>query len=199
MSVKIFGSTGIEFSDSNQEIKIKGSTQTFSLKATTNDEFTVNNAANKLWGISSAGLESKPNKPSFRSYISPESTSIGIYLTAANGVTWVTATSSNVYNIGNHFSGGVFTAPIGGIYHFAVMWDGQATTSQLDLYINETSAIVRWEPTGNANNWESFSYSTDCFLNVGDYVSLYARGGSGSYPYHMGGGYWGFFAGHFLG
>ena len=58
----------------------------------------------------------------------------------------------------------------------------------------------RREPTGRTDdNWESYGYSVDVKMSANDYVKLYLQAGSGNNPIHMGGGYWGFFAGHLVG
>jgi len=146
------------------------------------------------------GVFQTHNGPAFRSYINPDTTTTGQYMIAANGVTWATGNGSTVYNRGNCFSGGTFTAPADGVYAFSVGWDALSTNSQIDLYINQATPIVRWEPTGRTDDsWESHSYNSEAYLSAGDYVQLYARGGSGSNPFHMGGAYWGWFAGHMVG
>ena len=75
--------------------------------------------------------------------------------------------------------------------------DGHAL---LTTKTNTNYYIVKWEPTGRTDNsWESKHYSTTVKLSSGDYVRLVGVHASGSNPYHMGGGHWGFFAGHLLG
>ena len=80
------------------------------------------------------------------------------------------------------------------------MWDSRDSQGGLNLLKNANSYIVRWEPTGLSNDaWESRHYSTTVKLSSGDYVRLEGVHASGTNPFHMGSGYWGFFAGHLLG
>ena len=180
MSVKIFGSTGIEFSDSNQEIKIKGPTQTFSLKATSDDEFTVYNAANKLWGMSSAGLESKPNVPGFVAFASGNSN----YLTVNAGVPF--PGDNYNYNQGGCYDTTTykFTAPKQGLYFFAFSSIKENTSNSRPMfYVNDSSTYNQCQHgicggSGNASN----STSSLIYLQLGD--SVYAASQSGSLYYY---------------
>jgi hypothetical protein len=169
VSVKIFGSTGIEFSDSNQEIKIKGPTQTFSLKATTDDEFTVYNAANKLWGMSSAGLESKPSIPAFFARQTNSSSAFA----ASSVMTW----DEIHFNIGNHFSNGTtFTAPIDGLYFFSSMILSNVNTRVFHrLRKNGTGISGTYTESYAGSSYQTVTISTVYQLNAGDYVDSYCH------------------------
>mgnify|MGYP003304983665 CR=1 FL=1 len=132
-----------------------------------------------------------PNQPSFRAYSSSDYTANGV-LESAN---WTEQHDNN-----NDFSNGRFTAPVDGVYHFDVYWDSYQSLGGLHLLVNTGSYYVKWEPTGNTSNgWETKSYSTKIKLSSGDYVRLVGAHASGSNPFHMGSGHWGFFAGHLLG
>jgi len=160
VSVKIFGSTGIEFSDSNQEIKIKGPTQTFSLKATTD--------------------ESKPNVPGFVAFASGNSN----YLTVNAGVPFP---GNNVnYNQGGCYDTTTykFTAPKQGLYFFAFSSIKENTSSSRPMfYVNDSSTYNQCQHgicggSGNASN----STSSLIYLQLGD--SVYAASQSGSLYYY---------------
>ena len=132
-----------------------------------------------------------PNQPSFRAYSTNDYTANGT-LESAN---WTEQHDNN-----GDFSNGRFTAPVDGVYLFEIMWDSNASQGGLSLLKNTNYYIVKWEPTGRTDNsWESKHYSTTVKLSSGDYVRLVGVHASGSNPYHMGGGHWGFFAGHLLG
>ena len=132
-----------------------------------------------------------PNQPSFRAYSSTDYTANGV-LESAN---WIEQHDNN-----NDFSNGRFTAPVDGVYLFEVYWDSLSSLGGLSLLVNGGTYYVRWEPTGNTNNgWETKHYSTIIKLSSSDYVRLYGVHASGSNPFHMGNGHWGFFAGHLLG
>lgn len=173
MSVKIFGSTGIEFSDSNQEIKIKGPTQTFSLKATTDDEFTVYNAANKLWGITEGGYIANPKLPIFKAR---KSTAI----TATGNVIFDTVifNQENFYNN----STGRATAPVSGYYFLLTKVNHQ---NRFDFYIqvndsggSETGysyVEIGQFNTSNTGGWYSSNIVTEVYMNAGDYASVYVN------------------------
>jgi hypothetical protein len=132
-----------------------------------------------------------PNQPSFRAYSTTDYTANGT-LESAN---WTEQHDNN-----GDFSNGRFTAPVDGVYLFEVMWDALSSQAGLSLLKNANSYIVRWEPTGiSTDSWESRHYSTTVKLSSGDYVRLVGVHASGSNPFHMGGGHWGFFSGHLLG
>lgn len=171
MSVKIFGSTGIEFSDSNQEIKIKGPTQTFSLKATTDDEFTVNNAANKLWGISSAGYESSPNTVIVHGR---GRGGIGTRVSGSFDPIKFTEVDTNIGNSWNN-SNATFTAPVSGYYKIQ-MTNGNASSANNNLYIglyilvNDIALQMGW--SRNAGYDRTAHAEIIWYLAVGDTVKL---------------------------
>lgn len=196
MSVKIFGSTGIEFSDSNQEIKIKGPTQTFSLKATTDDEFTVYNAANKLWGMSSAGLESKPNIPLCSAYFNANIN----YNDSKDPIVFNTIR----YNDGNHYNNttGFFTAPIDGYYllNSWVMLMGESTFNYIFLAprVNNSNTyeFMVQQPKGN---YDTFGGSLIRKLIAGDTLSVTVFGSGWDAGYIRGGSTMNLFECHLIG
>ena len=176
MSVKIFGSTGIEFSDSNQEIKIKGPTQTFSLKATTDDEFTVYNAANKLWGMSSAGLESKPNVPYFFARVTSDYNP-----TAGSG--HLLNLDNVIFNTGNHYNSSLkkFTAPVAGKYllGFNIYWNTGSNGGYSGAYlrINGSYNVYHFtSPGSDISNMLVMPY----YLDAGDYVEWFTYSSNAS-------------------
>ena len=131
-----------------------------------------------------------PKQPSFRAYLSTEWTTINATINSG----WTTQ-----YDRGNNFNQGTFTAPVAGSYFFSVMWDSLSTQGHIDLRVND-QPYARWEPTGRTDNaWESHHYSSPVYLQAGDYVTLYATGGGGSNPFHMGAGHWGHFGGYLIG
>lgn len=169
MSVKIFGSTGIEFSDSNQEIKLKGPTQTFSLKATTDDEFTVYNAANKLWGMSSAGLESKPNVPYF--FVN---TFDGTTFNAGGFTGGTDESTQGHYNSTN----GRFTVPISGLYcvFVGVLAFGGSNRVEGAIALNGVDIIYF-----NSNPVDTFDGPVGLcikYANAGDYFDTNRKSGT---------------------
>ena len=149
--------------------------------------------------INNDGHVTAPYNPAFRAYLSTEQTSNGL---VSSGWSDSGLAEGRTYDRDGDFntSTGRFTAPVDGIYLFSVMWDSNASQAGFDLLVNPTNAgngfHVRWEPTGRSDNaWESRHFSTHIKLDKDDYVMLGIRHASGSYPVHMGGGYWGHFAG----
>ena len=150
-------------------------------------------------GISAEGHVTAPSNPAFRAYLSTEQTSDGL---VSSGWSDSGLAEGRTYDRDGDFntSTGRFTAPVDGIYLFSVMWDSNASQAGFDLLVNPTNAAngfhVRWEPTGRTDStWESRHYSTHIKLDEGDYVMLGIRHASGTHPVHMGGAYWGHFAG----
>ena len=149
--------------------------------------------------INSDGHVTAPYNPAFRAYLSTEQTSNGL---VSSGWSDSGLAEGRTYDRDGDFntSTGRFTAPVDGIYLFSVMWDSNASQAGFDLLVNPTNAgngfHVRWEPTGRTDNsWESRHYSTHIKLDKDDYVMLGIRHASGTHPVHMGGAYWGHFAG----
>ena len=146
--------------------------------------------------INNDGHVTAPYNPAFRAYLSTEQTSNG---EVTSGWTDSGLAQGRTYDRDGDFntSNGRFTAPVDGVYLFSVMWDSNASQAGFDMLVNGGSNYhVRWEPTGRTDNaWESRHYSTHVKLDKNDYVTLYIRHASGSYPVHMGGAYWGHFAG----
>ena len=138
---------------------------------------------------SGTGIVTMPVQPAFRAYLSTEWTTTGAYVSSG----W-----TENYDRNGDFNQGTFTAPVAGVYHFTVNWDANASQSTLHMYHNGNYTYRR-EPTGRTDdNWESYGYSVDVKMAANDYVKLYLQAGSGNNPIHMGGGYWGFFAGHLV-
>ena len=142
--------------------------------------------------IASDGDVSMPNKPAFRSYMTTERTTNGDFSSG-----WSTNEQSfHNWDTNNDFdpSTGKFTAPSDGKYHFICQWDASSVLSQIDMKINSTFAF-RYEPTGATAGWESHGWSCLVWMSKGDFAILNGRGASGSYPFHMGAGYWGYWCG----
>lgn len=180
MSLKLNGQTGIEFTSNTQQLKFKGDTQNFNLK-TVGDDFNIyNNDVTKLWGISSAGLESKPNVPGFVAFASGNSS----YLTVNAGVPF--PGNSYNYNQGGCYDTTTykFTAPKQGLYFFAFSSIKENTNNSRPVfYVNDSSTYNQCQHgicggSGNASN----STSSLIYLQLGD--SVYAASQSGSLYYY---------------
>ena len=180
---------GFEVS-SSQTVATMGSGYLQALSVTTN----AGSGAVEQMRISKEGRVTKPNQPSFYAYTSSDYTATGNLI---GGSKW-----SERWDVGNNFSDGTFTAPVGGKYYFEVMWDANSIQSTIDIQVN-TTAVIRWEPTGRTDStWETHTYSALLNLAANDSVRLYGNmhSQSSSYPFHMGGsGQWGHFAGFLIG
>ena len=158
----------------------------------TADATTVSKSDAKMT-INANGSVTTPNQTSFYAYTSSDYTATGA-LTGGNkwGERW---------DIGNNFSDGTFTAPVAGKYYFEVMWDANSIRSTIDLQVN-TTGVIRFEPTGRTDDtWETHFYSGLVNLAANDSVRLYGNmhSASSNYPFHMGSGVWGHFAGFLIG
>lgn len=129
-----------------------------------------------------------PYQPAFRGYVNPDQTTAGEMLS-----NWVIQ-----YNRGNHFSGGRFTCPAEGVYHVSAAIDANGSPSRLKICVNGSTKAMN-EPTITSDGWETINITTDVYCNPSDYISLIVDNGTGANPYHMGGGYWGWFNVHFVG
>jgi len=157
------------------------------------NEFRIQTGNVDRLAVDTAGRVTMPYQPAFRAHQTTDPTSDRT-LTSASGVNWAVQ-----YDRGNNFSGGTFTAPVGGVYSFSIMWDALAALSRVNLLVNG-AAYAQWEPTGlDTASWESHHYASDVYLNVGDYAQLELVNSSGSNPVHMGYGTWGHFSGHLIG
>lgn len=134
------------------------------------------------------GAVTTPYQPAFRGYVNPDQTTDGEMLSNWN----------IQYNRGNHFSGGRLTAPVKGVYHVSAAIDASTSPSRVRICVNGGTWAMN-EPTVTNDGWETINITTDVYCNAGDYISLFVDNGSGSYPYHMGGGYWGWFNIHLVG
>ena len=146
----------------------------------------------KAMEMNGHGHITTPYQPSFRAWTSTDYTSNGV-MEGSPGV-WTEDHDNN-----NDFSNGRFTAPVDGVYQFHVQWDALNQGSSISLLVNTSDYKVKWEPTMNSSGWECYAYSTIIKLSQGDYVRLVGNNSSGGSPFHMGGGHWGYFAGHLIG
>lgn len=129
-----------------------------------------------------------PYQPAFRGFVAPDQTTAGEMLS-----NWTIQ-----YNRGNHFSGGRLTAPVAGVYHVSAAIDASGSPSRVKICVNGSTMAMN-EPTITNDGWETINITTDVYCNASDYISLIVDNGTGANPYHMGGGYWGWFNIHFVG
>tara|TARA_B100001939_G_C16750284_1_gene533629 strand:+ start:32 stop:667 length:636 start_codon:yes stop_codon:yes gene_type:complete len=116
-------------------------------------QFAVYNGSIKLFGITEHGYVSKPKQPMF-------------YATNGNSGN-PTAYSTVSQNIGNHFDGTYFTAPVTGTYLFELTC-GSASSYGMDIQLN-SSGISRLEHTNPPGfSWNNVSVVTR--MQAGDYV-----------------------------
>lgn len=134
------------------------------------------------------GAVAMPYQPAFRGYMNPDQTTSGE----------ATANWTVQYDRGSNFSGGRFTAPVTGVYFFSVAIDANGSPSTVGLRKNG-AVFAQNEPTITNDGWETINITSDINLSAGDYVSIFLGNGTGANPYHMGGGYWGWFCGHLIG
>jgi len=194
MSLKLNGQTGIEFTSTTHELKVKSSNHTWSLKGvdtpigdsqtgtapdTTNSDsgqLAIYNGATKLWGITEGGWIQNPNVPGF-SVDTPGSP------TSSGGFT-IGETIRNFANIhhndGNFVnSTGIYTAPISGKYLIvSSMSFGNTSTSNIwvaiRLQINGVTGAYSIGQVGNIenNNYDTVVISNIQNLSAGDYINI---------------------------
>ena len=76
------------------------------------------------------------------------------------------------YNIGNHFNGTIFTAPVAGLYSFFAMAKHRAATyTRIRLYVNGNSKIVSTNETKN-DDIQSLPLQSTLKLEKGQTVEL---------------------------
>ena len=171
MAVKIYGSNRID---------LDGNNETFSIRATADDELNFYKGANtKLMGIDASGFESKPNLPGFHvsnttnpvtnTFTGTDNTLLHFDYVNRNDGNWNTTSKR-------------YTVPVSGHYfmYCQTRYDGTTTYNRLYISINGMSGF--WQPgihniTNDATiSYISLSVSGHLYLNVGDYIE--ARGGS---------------------
>ena len=115
--------------------------------------------------IDSAGRVLKPYMPAFYAYWSNDQFNYG------SGITYWDTTR---FNIGSHYNpaNGRFTAPVAGVYHFALQvqhYASVATNGFQDIMLNAGYINARYEHT-TGGTWEATGISVDIYMNAGDYV-----------------------------
>lgn len=160
MAVKIYGSNRID---------LDGNNETFSIRATTDDELNFYKGANtKLMGMDASGFESKPNIPAFHVYTTGDNYSVPTSATVYN--------ANNIkYNIGNFYdsTNKRATAPIAGLYHFQFFVNAYSASGQR-LYIRFIlNGSFTYHPTigyiGNASD-TTYGGTMQLKLEAGDYI-----------------------------
>ena len=173
MAVKIYGSNRID---------LDGNNETFSIRATTDDELNFyKGASTKLMGIDASGFESKPNIPAFYAYLDSP------YSDAALGVIACNIAQINTggyYNTTNY----AFTAPIAGNYFVSCHLSGYTTDTQgddsqwLGIYINNISWGGNAGSRSSMNNLRyhttsgvelTVSWSAIVYLEFGDFIQMF--------------------------
>ena len=80
------------------------------------------------------------------------------------------------YNIGNHFNGTIFTAPVAGLYSFFAMAKHRgATYTRIRLYVNGNSKIVSTNETKN-DDIQSLPLQSTLKLGKNDTVEMRVHG-----------------------
>ncbi len=133
--------------------------------------------------IDAGGNFSIPNKPVCIATQSGTGTAVG-----SDIIFNVTA-----FNVGNGYNttNGRFTAPVAGVYH--VFWRQLAQHTAASgsyiagIFINGNYWTKSWTSKQAVNTWNSNSYRTYIYLNVGDYCTLRFTDGYGTT--HPDGGY----------
>lgn len=137
--------------------------------------------------IDDAGRITTPYQPAFRAYLSTEWTTTGVPNSG-----W-----TEFFDRGNNFNQGTFTAPVAGVYKFGVLWDANGSATSAAIRQNG-NAVAAFEPS-YADGWESNQLHVLVNMAANDYVALNISTASGANPFHMGGGYWGYFYGYLVG
>jgi len=160
MAVKIYGSNRID---------LDGNNETFSIRATTDDELNFYKGANtKLMGMDASGFDATGHLHNVKFFGRGRSNTLGAISGAYTPVVFSTAIQTD-----SSYSNGVWTAPIDGWYR--INWtNGNATGALNNVYlglyvlINSTVEISGW--SRNAG-YDRTAHCEGLFqLSAGDYV-----------------------------
>jgi len=193
MSLKLNGQTGIEFTSTTHELKVKSSNHTWSLKGvdapigdsqtgaapdTTNSDsgqLAIYNGATKLWGITEGGLVQNPNVPSFFAWNDNNQDNVS----GSAGTKFIF--KNTLFNNGGHYDTTTytFTAPINGLYKFTssglYRQSSQNASGEMTFYKNGTNVVNRglaYSYFGTTSADYHDQQTIECLLNLsaGDYV-----------------------------
>ena len=171
MAVKIYGSNRID---------LDGNNETFSIRATADDELNFyKGASTKLMGIDASGFESKPYRPMCSvSYTNGDISTTGAVIVFNNAEV----------NVGNHYSTstGRFTAPVAGYYKVdtSIL---SADDSLLGGVIKKNDAdYYKFEYTNPHSQYVQISMAAIIYCAANDYITINQKngivyGGGGKY------------------
>ena len=153
---------------------------------------------NSALTVDTSGRILQPAKPIF--YATADSS---ISMTTSYAET--TAFSNAFVNVGSHYNTGTgrFTAPIAGVYNFAVASIGNATATvyRFRLYKNGSSlnnAELRVQTEGGSYGTNG-EFCVVASLNASDYVSIFVMSDDGTDAYADGNFRYTYFRGHLVG
>jgi len=162
MAVKIYGSNRID---------LDGNNETFSIRATTDDELNFyKGASTKLMGIDASGFESKPNIPAFFA----KRTDITSFSSGTFVFDLVEYDNTNSYNN----TTGKFTAPISGFYHFTTTLVGASGGDRTLIYFKVNNDVVGYLQalqSAYSNQEPANTTSITYYLNLGDAMEIYVN------------------------
>ena len=159
-------------------------------------------AATERMRIDSSGRVTMPFQPAFRAF---RSSSVSV---AASGVVVFDSTSTNIgsnYNTSN----GRFTAPVAGMYQFAVqlLFEGLSNGNECEcsIYVNGGGVLnfgprVKYQADYTGfNGYVSMFASISIYLNANDYVQAAQITSGARTVYGSGSGVWTVFSGFLIG
>lgn len=152
------------------------------LKSNSTDNITFTDGTNTLFNLTSTGYKTNPKQCGFLVYLNTN-----INNATGAGTNYQIPFTATVYNIGGHFSLGVFTAPITGKYLFCtnVTYTGlssamTACTLELEVGSNSVTRTFNAYNQSNAGTNGSINLCTTIDLAASDVATVHLQISNGA-------------------